>query len=254
MLIQLDLKPVLAVFYLSLRLGVLMVMTPVFANLTRMLTIRVLLTLGLSVALVWGLAPSLQHLSLDTGAIVAATCAELVLGSVLAFAVFAAFAVFSVAGKIVDIQSGFGLASVFDPVTRASAPIFSHMLNLLALCVFFGLDGHHALMRGMAFSVQQLPPGMPLQTLPLELVLRQFGLMFSLGVALIAPVLFGLFLVEAGMALLSRVLPQMNVLVLGVSVKIVVALIIFALSLGAFLPLMGRIYASIFVYWERVLT
>lgn len=258
MVLNLDLTPVLAVFLLSLRIGVLLVMTPIFSNLTKLVSIRVLMTLVLSVAMVWGQSlggqPLWQHLSLDLGSVLMGAIGEVVLGSVLAFSVFAAFGVFSLAGKIVDIQSGFGLASVFDPVTRASAPIFSHMLNLLAVTVFFSLDGHHALMRGIAFSVQQLPPGTLLKSLPMAAVLRQFGLMFSLAVALIAPVMFGLFLVESGMALLSRVLPQMNVLVLGVAVKIVVALIIFALSLGLFLPLMGRVFATIFTFWEQVLT
>ncbi len=258
MVLHFDLNPLLAVFLLSLRIGVLLVLTPLFSNLTRLTGIRVLLTLMLSVAIVWGQTvggqPVWHHLSPNLGAVLLGAIGEVVLGAVLAFSVFSAFGVFSLAGKIVDVQSGFGLASVFDPVTRASAPIFSHMLNLLAVAVFFALDGHHALMRGIAFSVQQLPPGTLLKTLPMAAVLRQFGLMFSLAVALIAPVMFGLFLVEAGMALLSRVLPQMNVLVMGVAVKIVVALIIFALSLGMFLPLMGRIFATIFTFWEQVLT
>jgi flagellar biosynthetic protein FliR len=251
--VDIDLAVVLSIFLLSLRLGVLLVLTPVFSNLTRLTTIRVMFTLALSVTLIFGLGLPKSVVPLSLGAVLVASVMELVLGAILAFGVFAAFGVFSVAGKILDIQSGFGLGSVFDPVTRAGAPIFATMLNLLALAVFFGLDGHHALMRGMAFSAQQIPPGSVLSSLPVEAVIGQFGLMFSLAIALIAPVVFCLFLIEAGMAMTSRMLPQMNILVIGVTVKIVVGLIVFAISMGTILPVMGRIYASIFTYWEQVL-
>ena len=254
MRVTIDLAPLALIFLLSLRLAVVFFMTPIFSNLTRLNTVRVLFTLAMSVTLVLGLDLPAPKIDWSVGSLLLAAMLELVLGSILAFGVFAAFAVFSVAGKLLDIQSGFGLGSVFDPVTRASAPIFSSMLNLLAVAVFFGLDGHHAMMRGLAYSVQQVPPGSALAALPLAAVLNQFGLMFSLALAFVAPVMFALFLVEAGTAVLSRALPQMNVLVFGVAVKIVVGLAIFALSLGTVLPLMERIYASIFLYWEQVLT
>ena len=257
MLINIDLVPVVAVVLLSLRLGMLFVMSPIFSSLSKLVTIRVLFTFALSFMLVSGAAtpnsPLLSQIPITLGPILMAAVMEVVLGAVLAFGVFAAFGVFSVAGKIIDIQSGFGLGSVFDPVSGASSPIFSSMLNLLGLTVFFALDGHHAFMRGIAFSVQQVPPGSAFSAVPLQAVIRQFGLMFSMAVALMAPVMFALFLVEAGMALLSRVLPQMNILVMGVAVKVVVALIVFALSLAVFLPSMSRIYATIFSYWEQVL-
>ncbi len=257
MLINIELAPIIAVVLLSLRLGMLLIMTPIFPGLAKLVTIRVLFIFALSVMLVVSLPSAslgaIAQLPLTLGAIVTAALLELVVGAVLAFGVFAAFGVFSLAGKIIDIQSGFGLSSVFDPVSGARSPIFSSMLTLLGVAVFFGLDGHHAFMRGIAFSVQQVPPGAGLTSLPLLAVTRQFGLMFSLALALMAPVMFALFLVEAGMALLSRVLPQMNVLVMGVAVKVVVALIVFALSLAVFVPPMSRIYATVFTYWEQVL-
>jgi flagellar biosynthesis protein FliR len=250
-----DIDPVwaVAVYLITLRLGVLLIMTPIFSNLSSFITIRVLFTLALSVVLVSGLAIKPTSIALTLGALISASIAELVVGAALAFGVFAAFGAFSVAGKILDVQSGFGIGSIFDPVTRAGAPLFSTMLNLLAVTVFFGMDGHHAILRGMAFSIQQIPPGAGFSAIQIDAVVKEFGAMFSLGVALIAPVMFCLLLVEAGLAVVSRVLPQMNVFVVGIPVKICVALITFALTIGALGPIMGRVYASIFVYWEQVL-
>lgn len=243
----------MAVFFTALRLGVLLVMNPIVSSLGGLVTVRVLLTLALSVVLVSGMPVLPVPPTLSAGPVLVAALAELVTGASLAFGVFAAFGAFSVAGKLLDIQSGFGIGNIYDPVTRAGAPLFATMLNMVAVAVFFSMDGHHALLRGFAYSLQQLAPGGGFGALAMEPVLRQFGLMFSLGVALIVPVMFCLLLVEAGLAVVSRVLPQMNVFVVGVPVKIVAALAVLALTVSALGPVMGRVYASIFVYWEQVL-
>jgi flagellar biosynthetic protein FliR len=254
MTIDLDPAWMLAVFFTAVRLGVVLVMTPIFSSLTGLVTVRVLLTLSLSALLVSGLGGRLAPPPPDLGPLVLAAMAELVVGLTLAFGVFAAFGAFSVAGKILDIQTGFGMGNVYDPVTRAGAPLFATMLNLVAVAVFFGMDAHHALLRGIAFSLRQMAPGSGFHALDAEAVLRQFGLMFSLGVALIIPVMLCLLLAETGLAVVSRVLPQMNVFVVGVPVKIVVGLAVFALTIGTLQPVMARVFGSIFVYWEQVLT
>lgn len=73
--------------------------------------------------------------------------------------------------------------------------------------------------------------------------------MFSLGFAMVAPVVFCLTLVEMGLGVLSRNLPQMNTLVVGVPIKVMVGLA----SLGAWAAFSGtvmeRAYASTFATW-----
>jgi flagellar biosynthetic protein FliR len=241
-----------AVFMLWIRLSVLFVMSPIFAGMNNMVVMRALFTLALAAVLV-PMSGQVAPVELSSASWIPAILGELVLGGVLAFGVFAAFGAFAVAGKIIDVQSGFGIGSVFDPVTRAESPLFATMLNLGAVAVFFAINGHHALLRGMAFSIQQVSPGVGLSALPADAMLRQFGLMFSLGVSLIAPVMFCLFLVEACLAFTSRVLPQMNVFVVGVPVKIVAGLLAFAMTMGSLGQVMSRIYGAIFTFWEQVL-
>src|SRR5450830_360983 len=213
MLIDVDPAWVLAVFYTVIRLGVVLLLSPILAGLGSLVTVRVLLTFALAALLVQGLGPRPPAGALELGPVISGACNELVVGGTLAFGVFAAFGAFSLAGKILDIQSGFGMGSVYDPVTRTGAPLFASMLNLLAVAVFFGMNGHHALLRGLAFSLQRMAPGDGFTGFALDAVIRQFGLMFSLGVALIVPVMFCLLLAETALAVVSRVLPQMNVFV-----------------------------------------
>lgn len=253
MSIALDPAWLLAVFFVAVRLSAVLLLSPILSSLSGLVTVRILLVLALSVLLVDGLEvrPAMQDNGL--GPVFVGALLELATGVTLAFGVFAAFGAFSMAGKILDIQSGFGMGTVYDPVTRGGAPLFGTMLNMLGVMVFFGLDGHHAFLRGLAYSLQQVPPGSGLPGLAPEIVIRQFGLMFSLGVALVIPVILCLLLTETALAVVSRVLPQMNVFVVGIPVKTVAALGLLAMTLGVMGAPMGKVYAAIFNYWEQVL-
>jgi len=254
MVLNIDAGAVLAIFLVSLRIGTLLLLSPVFNGLSGLVTVRVLVTIALAAVLVTGMGPLKTAPDLTLGAVVLAAVGEVAVGAIMAFGVFAAFGAFSVAGKILDIQSGFAIGNVYDPVTRAGAPLFATMLNLVAVAAFFGMDAHHALLRGLAFSLEQVAPGAGLRQWSAEPVIRQFGLMFSLGVALIIPVMLCLLLVEVGLAFVSRVLPQMNVFIVMVPIKIFAALAIFGLTIGLLGPSMSKVFASIFLFWEQVLT
>lgn len=254
MTINVDPAWALSVFLVSLRIGVILMMSPVFTGLNGLVTVRVLLTLMLSALLVSGMQVAPAPTALTLGPVVAAAMLEVAVGATMAFGVMAAFGAFSLAGKILDIQAGFGIGSVYDPVTRSGSPLFATMLNMVAVVVFFGMDAHHALLRGIAFSLQQVPPGTGFAALDADAVVRHFGLMFSLGVSLIIPVMLCLLLVEVGLAVVSRVLPQMNVFIVLIPVKLIAGIAIFALTVVTLGPAMSKVYASIFIFWEQVLT
>jgi flagellar biosynthetic protein FliR len=254
MSIELDPAWMMTVFLLSLRVGVLLMMSPIFTPLSGLVTVRVLLTLLLSSTLVSGMHVAPASVELAIGQVILASLQELAVGVTLAFGVMAAFGAFSMAGEILDIQSGFGLGSVYDPVTRSGAPMFATMLNMVGVVVFFSLDAHHAFIRGIVFSLHQVPPGSGLAALQVDAIIRQFGVMFALGVSLIIPVMLCLLLVEVGLAVVSRVLPQMNVFIVLVPVKLVAGIVLFALTLTSLSPAMSRVYAAIFQFWEQVLS
>ena len=239
------------VFLLTLRLGALFVLSPIWGLASVPPSFRVLLLLGISATLVSAL-PVKPFIVSDAGALAAASVSELVVGATMAFGVFAAFAVFSFAGKVLDIQVGFGIGNVFDPITHSQAPLIGAILSLLGVTLFFAVDGHHALLRGVAYSLEALPLGTPFASLPAAAVVKQFGTMFALSLVLAAPALFCLLLVEVGLAVLSRNLPQMNLFIVAIPIKIFVGLAVLAASVAYLGPVAARIFASIFRFWESI--
>lgn len=251
---HIDVDPgwIMALFLTSIRVSTLFIMSPVFPFPDSAVMPRVFFALSLSLALV-GTLQLAPAVAITPASVLSGVFAEIALGTVLSFAVHAAFGAFAVAGKIVDIQAGFGIGSVYDPVTRAGSPVFARLFNMVGVAVFFGMNGHHVLLRALAFSLRSSPPGQALTSWPVAAVLHQFALMFSLGVALIVPVMLALLLAEVGLAVVSRTLPQMSVFMVAVPAKLVLGVAALALSVQYMAAPMAHVYDAIFQFWQGVL-
>src|SRR5689334_5615648 len=143
MSIALDSAWIAAVLLVWIRLGPLMILTPVFGSADIPVRARVLFALALA-TLVVSSATVRWTIDLSSGpALLGAALVELVIGAVLAFGLLAAFAAFLFGGRLLDLQVGFGVASLIDPTTRGQAPLLGTLLNMVAIAVFFAVDGHH---------------------------------------------------------------------------------------------------------------
>lgn len=248
-----DFARVALVLLVSVRLGALFVLAPVFGGIPVPAQFRAFFVLALSATMVAALRVPAPAIQLEVLPLVLAALSELALGAAMAFGLFTAFGAFQFAGKLLDIQIGFSLGTVFDPVTRAQSPLLGSALNMLALVLFFALDGHHMLMRGVAYSLERVPPGgLPEQWSLLPFV-DQFGAMFLFGLTLVAPVVFALLLVDVGLGVVSRTMPQLNIFTVGIPAKILIGLLVFAGTLTALAPVMARVFGSMFTYWQRLL-
>jgi flagellar biosynthetic protein FliR len=251
--LSLDLGWLAALVLLATRLAAFFLMTPLLAGARLPAVFRLVLIFGLAIVL----AGSMPAITFDfTGAhglgrFIAAIFTEFALGATLALGVQLALAMFSFAGRVLDVQIGFGIAQVVDPVTNQQLPILSAAFYQLGIVAFFVGNVHHTLLRGMAAAIERFPVGQPwtLST-AFDAVLPQVAAMFALGFALAAPIVACLLLVELGLGVLSRNLPQMNVFALGLPIKVLTGLTALSLwvTLGA--GVVARIYSSIFQGWK----
>lgn len=244
----------LTVLLIALRIAAVFVMTPLFALGGLPARIRLLFVLALSVSLVSALAVTPPVSVHSLGGLVTAAIGELLFGALLAFGLFAAFAAFQLAGRMLDLQMGFGVASLIDPATRAQSPLLGTLLNLIAVAVFFAVDGHLMIIRGLAFSIDHLPPGSTFAAIDTGAVVAQFGGMFVYALALAAPVLIVLFLVDVAMAVMARTMPQLNVFIVSMPLKIIVGLFVLVVSIRFMGPLMARIFEQLFFYWQGLMS
>ena len=176
---------------------------------------------------------------------------ELMIGLAMALPLHLLFGGIYIAGRAVDIQAGFGLALLIDPTTRAQVPLIGTLLAYLTGAVFFINNGHGEVLRILAASINFAPPDslLRIDSTDLAIVAAQFVMMSSLALGLVGGLLLAMLACDVVVALLSRTVPQMNALMLGIQVKVIVMLAILPLVIGF---AAGRIMRMIAITLETI--
>ena len=243
-----------ALLLVAVRLGPLFIMTPVFGASGIPVRVRVLLGMGLAAVLVTGLRVHTGTLPHSVEALLVAALGELIVGAALAFGLLAAFGAFLYGGRLLDTQMGFAVSNLIDPVTHVQGPLMGTVFNLTAIAVFLAVDGHHLIIRGLADSFSRFPPGRPITELGVGAVTAQFGVVFVNGLMLVAPAVVALLLLDVALAVVARTMPQLNVFIVSLPLKVFVGLVVLALSARYMLPVMRRTFDTLPGYWGRLLT
>lgn len=214
--------------------------------------IRVLMVLALSACLAQMPNALSASASGTVGWLVTSAFTELVIGLGFALAFHAAFGALYLAGRVLDIQSGFGLAMVVDPANRSQSPLIGTLLVYSAAATFFMMGGHLEMLELIATSVQAIPIGSGFHNWDLDTVSSHLGLTFGLGMAAVGGAILTLLLVDVAIAFLSRSLPQMNVLLLGFQAKTATLILVLALTTGLLSPMYLKFFSSALNFMGQV--
>lgn len=163
---------------------------------------------------------------------------ELMTGLILAFVVNMIFEVIKMAGSYMDMQAGLSMISLLDPTTNSNTTIMANILLKVSMVLFFIVDGHHILIKLLIQSFKIVPIGETIvykETL-IE-VIRTFSDLFLIGVKIALPFILVIFITDLCLALVSRAVPAINVMVLGMPIKMLVGFFTFI----AILPLTLKI-------------
>lgn len=149
-------------------------------------------------------------------------------------------------GELVGIQMGFGISQTFDPLGGVSIPILSQFLYLLFLLLFFTFNIHHYLIYFLIKSFYVIPPGTFLFKEGLfEFLLKKSGFLFEIAIKILAPLLVFMFLINVILALIGRLIPQINVLFVSFPLTLGLGLLFFGLMLF-FIPKLFKLYLEDF--------
>jgi len=234
---------------LGLRIAPVFAFAPPF-TLTRMPRLfQMLMGLGLSVAVVSGLRQSALVADIRLSAIILAALREMALGTMFVLAFQAVFGALYLAGRTIDVQAGYGFALLVDPKSQAPVPLVGTLFAYAAAAAFFSFGGHIDLLRLMARSLDAIPLGQWTMPVSIAPVAQFLSLVFLTAFGVAGASILTMFLLDMTIALLSRTVPQMNVLVLGFQVKSLVLFLVLPLSFGfsgaVFLHLMALTIQSL---------
>lgn len=160
---------------------------------------------------------------------------EVAVGLLLGFSAGLVFAGIRFAGELVSFDMGFSLANVLDPETGFQTPVVGEFFVLFAMTVFLLLDGHHAVLQALQLSYQVVPVGAwSLNELYAQKLIAVVGMIFIVAVKFAAPIIVSLFLTNVALAILSRIMPQMNIFTVSFPLKIGIGLLVLTVATPVF--------------------
>ncbi|UED77359.1 flagellar biosynthetic protein FliR [Brevibacillus sp. DP1.3A] len=175
---------------------------------------------------------------------------EALVGVILGYICEMMFIAIQVAGGLMDMQMGLAMANVIDPKTGTYIPVTGNFKNILAVLYFFSIDGHHMLIRGVISSYQVIPVDIMWAAFGSENVMmtaiKTFQTMFTSAFMIAAPIVVALFLVDLSLGIIAKSVPQFNIFVVGLPIKLLAGFLLLIVVMPAFLLTLNGLFGNMF--------
>jgi len=169
---------------------------------------------------------------------------EIMIGILLGFVVMLLFSMFHFVGQLVDFQIGFMIASVADPFSQQQMPITGNFYYLLISLFFVGSGALHAVIAAFfgSYTVIAMGEAVILGNASLAYFIVDIIVQyFRLGVQIAMPVIGTMMIVNIALGILVKAVPQMNVFVVGLPMKVFLGSIVIFLTL----PFLNNVFSDL---------
>jgi len=171
---------------------------------------------------------------------------EFIIGMILALLVQLFFEGIRMMGQLVGFQTGFAITNILDPQSGMQVSILSNMAYLAAMALFLILNGHHILLRAMEESFEIINVGsLSLNGQIFQKIVDTSADMFLIAIKIGAPAIAILLFTQVAFGLITKLIPQMNIMIVAFPVQIVIGLVFFGISLNVLLRFMERYLAGL---------
>jgi len=162
--------------------------------------------------------------------------AEFALGLVLGLGVLTILSGLQLAGQLIDQQTGISLGQIANPGLDMNGSVTGTMLFLLGmtlLLVIKPIGGHLMMVSALVETFQTLPVGEAVVSVSsIDLLRDLVHESLVLGVQVAAPMLAVMSLMALTMGFLGHSVPQINVLVVGFPIRVLLSLGILTLAIS----------------------
>ncbi len=179
------------------------------------------------------------------GTLAGAVISEALFGLALGLSMQLVFAGLQMGSHIISLQMGYGLGSVYDPISGAQFGAFDQFYAILVTLIFFSVNAHYIIIQALAETLRAVPLGTfnPL-SIPASAVAAIAAGMLVTAVRVAMPVIVALFLTDVGMGFVARTVPQANILIVGFPIKIGVGILVLIAALPATAGLMTAVFGG----------
>lgn len=170
---------------------------------------------------------------------------EVLVGLMIGLVATLILTIVQIAGGFIDFQMGFAIANVMDPQTGAQSPIMGQYFYTFALLFLIATDGHHLLINGAISSFEFVALDQLINISSesyIMAVIVMFNQMFVIAFQMAIPIVGSLFLVDVALGIIARTVPQLNVFVVGIPLKITVSFIALSVFIVFYISLVRRLF------------
>jgi len=127
-------------------------------------------------------------------------------------------------GEFLDFKMALSMSKMYDPQSGVQMSVSATFMNLMFIFIFFGMNGHLTLISLFLHSAELVPYGQVTFLNPelTTVVINVFIQCTILGLKLSIPIVGIVFLIEMAVGVLMKTIPQINVFVLSLPIKILV--------------------------------
>jgi flagellar biosynthesis protein FliR len=239
--LQIPFKDFEIFFLVLIRVSVLLFLFPFFnSRLT-----PVMVKAGMAFLISFALLPIIEKPTVQLGgdlfSLLRLIGAEFVLGLCLGMMVQLFLEAIRIMGQLIGFQAGFAVASMLDPQSGTQASILANIGYFVAITLFLVLNGHHILIGAVKDSFSVVPLGAISLSQPVYTkILKTAGDMFLIALKMGAPAVAALLFTQVVFGLVTKLIPQMNIMMVAFPIQTAVGLIFFGVCLSLLLPFMQR--------------
>ena len=168
---------------------------------------------------------------------------EFIVGLTIGYISYMMFAAIYLAGQLIDMQIGFGMVNILDPISNIQVPVTSNFYFIISMLVFLAVNGHHVLIKALFDSYSYIPIGAAVFNESLmNDIIRIFGNLFTVGFRIAAPVTAAILIADVALGVISKTIPQLNVFVVGMPLKIILGIVVVMLTIPMFILLLEALF------------
>lgn len=238
----------LVLLLVFIRMTSLFVITPVFGR----REMPAYLKIGLAFFCSYIMVPLLGDVRIEYSnlfSFTAIAAKEFLVGIIIGFVSFMVFSALYLAGQIIDMQVGFGMVNILDPTTNTQVPLIGNFIYIMTTILFLTIDGHHVLLAALYKSYSVLPiDGFAFTEAMTNNIASIFAEVFLIGFKISIPVLAATLIAEVALGILSRTVPQMNVFIVGLPLRIGIGLITLYIMVPVFMQIITVIFDRMYGY------
>ena len=166
---------------------------------------------------------------------------NLLAGVLLGFLANVSYQIISLAGHLIDMEIGFSMVNEFDPVTSQQVTVSGTFYQYAVMLVLMVTYMHHYLLDALVDSFTVVPVGgVVINPLIYNVGLKYIVDFFVIAFRIVLPVFAALLIVNAILAIMAKVAPQMNMFVIGMQLKVFVGMAVMLIVMQL-IPTVGEL-------------